>query len=112
MQVIDFASLALIAAFSAKRLLRDRPHCQRRSACSTGQALRLAGETAIVTAAFEGGSGRVRLGDSEWLARGPDIAVGERVRITGSEGSSLLVEPIVLLQDDAKSGDTDTALKT
>ena len=33
-------------------------------------------------------------GDSEWLARGPDLAVGTRVRITGSDGAVLVVEPV------------------
>jgi membrane protein implicated in regulation of membrane protease activity len=37
----------------------------------------------------------VRHGDSEWLASGPDIEAGTRVRITGSNGSILMVERIL-----------------
>ena len=44
--------------------------------------------------------GRVKLGDSEWIAHGPDVAVGERVRVKGSEGAILLVEPLALLRDE------------
>jgi membrane protein implicated in regulation of membrane protease activity len=93
MQVIDFVFLALIAAFSARRLLQDRPIVSSDPLLNRKGA-RLVGETALVVQAIEHGSGRVRLGDSEWIARGPDAAPGERVRITGNDGAVLLVEPL------------------
>ena len=40
------------------------------------------------------GSGKVKVGDSEWIARGEDTAAGTRVRIAGAAGTDLLVEPI------------------
>ncbi|MXO62789.1 NfeD family protein [Qipengyuania oceanensis] len=98
-QIINFVFLSLIAAFSAKRFLRDRPIVSSDPLLNK-RGGRMTGETAVVTQAFDGGTGRVRHGDSEWLARGPDIAVGERVRITGSDGSLLLVEPLNLLTDE------------
>ena len=90
-QVINFVFLALIIAYSAKRFLRDRP-IESSDPLMNKRGGRLVGQTAVVTLAFDGGSGRVRHGDSEWLARGPDLAVGARVRITGSDGAILLVE--------------------
>jgi membrane protein implicated in regulation of membrane protease activity len=51
----------------------------------------------MVVQAIEHGSGRVHIGDSEWNVRGPDVAAGERVRITGTDGATLLVEPLALL---------------
>ena len=97
-QIVNFVFLSLIAAYSAKRFLRDRPIVSSDPLLNK-RGGRLVGETAVVTQAFDGGTGRVRHGDSEWLARGPDIAVGERVRITGSEGTLLLVEPLTLIAD-------------
>ncbi len=91
-QVIIFVSLALIAVFSAKRFLRDSP-IESSDPLLNRRGGRLVGETAIVTQAFDGGSGRVKHGDSEWLARGPDLDIGTRVRITGSDGAVLVVEP-------------------
>ncbi|MGN6500052.1 MAG: NfeD family protein, partial [Tsuneonella sp.] len=55
--------------------------------------------TGTVTQALADGEGRVRHGDSEWLARGPDLAPGARVRITGFDGGTLVVEPLHLLAD-------------
>ena len=61
---------------------------------------RLVGQTGTVTLAIAGGEGRIRHGDSEWLARGPDLPAGERVRITGFEGGTLVVEPLILIGDE------------
>lgn len=92
LNVIEFASLSLITVFSARRFLRERP-IEGADPLMNKRGARLIGETAVVTQAIEGGSGRVHHGDSEWIARGPDVAVGTRVRIVGSEGAILLVEP-------------------
>ena len=43
---------------------------------------------------------RLHIGDAVGRGRGPDVAAGERVRIVGSEGASLLVEPLTLLSDE------------
>jgi membrane protein implicated in regulation of membrane protease activity len=95
LQVIQFVSLSLIFAFSARRFLRDKP-IESTDPLMNRRGARLVGETAVVVQAIEHGSGRVRLGDSEWIARGPNVAAGERVRVSGSEGAILLVEPLSL----------------
>ena len=100
MQVIDFVFLALIAAFSAKRFLRDRP-IESADPMMNRRLDRMVGQTGTVTVALEHGSGRVHVGDSDWMATGPDIAEGTRVRIIGSEGGTLRVEPLTLLADES-----------
>ena len=104
-QIVEFVSLSLIFAFSAKRFLRDTPIVSS-DPLMNRRGARLIGQTALVTAAIEHGSGRIRVGDGEWIACGPDAAVGERVRITGSDGASLLVEP---LAQPAPPGEAPTA---
>lgn len=54
---------------------------------------RLVGQTVIVVQAIDNGEGRVKVGDGVWPARGVDTPVGARVRITGVQGSCLLVQP-------------------
>lgn len=97
-QVIDFVFLSLIVAYSARRFLSESPIVSA-DPLMNRRGARLVGETAVVVQAIEHGSGRVHVGDSEWIAKGPDIAVGERVRITGNEGATLLVEPVALLPE-------------
>ena len=98
LQIVDFVFLSLIIAFSAKRFLGERP-IESSDPLMNRRGARLVGETAVVVQAIEHGSGRVKLGDSEWIAHGPNVAVGERVRVSGSDGTILLVEPLRLLPD-------------
>lgn len=102
-QVTNFIFLSLIVAFSAKRWLRDRP-IESIDPLMNDRQGRMIGQTAVVTQALEGGSGRVRYGDGEWSATGPDLAEGVRVRITGADGTKLMVEPVALL-DQIKPAD-------
>ena len=99
LQVVDFVFLSLIAAFSAKRFLGERP-IESSDPLMNRRGARMVGETALVVTAIEHGSGRVKVGDSEWIARGADVPAGQRVRITGTDGSSLLVEPVALIADE------------
>jgi membrane protein implicated in regulation of membrane protease activity len=54
---------------------------------------RLLGRIVTVSQAVDSNGGRVRLGDSEWSARGAPAAIGDRVRIVDIDGNCLKVEP-------------------
>jgi len=91
------AELALFALYSVIAVLVGRRFYANRTADSTDPLLndragRLVGKVVTVVAAVDDQNGRVRVGDSEWSARGGPAAVGERVRITGVEGNCLTVE--------------------
>lgn len=101
-QVVIFASISFIAVFSARRFLRETP-IESSDPLMNQRGHRLIGETALVTQAFDGGTGRIKHGDSEWLARGPDLDVGARVRIVGSDGAILQVAPV---ESSGKAGGT------
>ena len=58
MQIVDFVFLSLIAAYSARRFFRDRPD-DGADPLMNNRGGRMIGETALVTAAIESGSGRV-----------------------------------------------------
>ena len=74
------------------RRVRDRS-CReggrRKAAESTA---RLVGEMVTVVEPIDNGRGRVKVGDSVWLCRGPDAPAGARVRVVGAEASVLQVE--------------------
>ena len=91
LQVMLFAVLAIVSVFAGKRYLRDNPILAA-DPMMNDRGARLVGENVIVTHVIEGGSGRVKLGDSEWLVRGPDAEPGTRMRVTGHDGAVLLVE--------------------
>jgi membrane protein implicated in regulation of membrane protease activity len=55
------------------------------------RGLELVGATGSVFEAIHNGRGKVNLGDSVWLAEGPDLAVGASVVVTGARGTVVIV---------------------
>ncbi len=53
--------------------------------------LAMIGETGIVCMAFVNGYGKVRIGDTVWLAEGPDVTVNTPVNVLSVRGSRLVV---------------------
>jgi membrane protein implicated in regulation of membrane protease activity len=91
-QLLGFCAWSVVTVLIGKRWYRDFP-VETADPLLNNRVARLVGEIVIVVAAIEGGHGRVRVADGEWPASGPDAPVGTRVRITGAQGASLLVEP-------------------
>lgn len=91
LQIVMFAVLAIVSVFAGKRYLRDNP-IDAADPMMNDRGARLVGENVLVTHVIVGGSGRVKLGDSEWLVHGPDAEPGTRMRVTGHDGAVLLVE--------------------
>ena len=92
-QVVLFVVLSLVSVLASRRFLRRYP-IQSADPLLNQRGAQLIGRQVVVTQAIEGGSGRVRCGDSEWLAQGPDADVGARMTVTGSLGSVLIVEAV------------------
>jgi inner membrane protein len=95
-QLIGFTAWSLVAVLIGRRWYRDYP-VPTSDPLLNDRVARMIGEVVTVVEPIEDGRGRVRVGDGEWLAQGPDQPAGARVRITGGTGSTLLVEPITAL---------------
>lgn len=91
LQIVIFAVLAIVAVFSGKRYLSAHP-VEPADPKMNDRGAQAVGEMVVVTHAIDGGRGRVRLGDSEWLAKGPDAEPGSRMRVAGHDGVVLIVE--------------------
>jgi inner membrane protein len=90
-QLALFALYAVIAVMVGRRVYANQ-ESEVSDTRVNEPAARLVGRMVTVIEAVDDHSGRVRVGDSEWSARGGPAAAGERVRITGVEGNCLLVE--------------------
>jgi membrane protein implicated in regulation of membrane protease activity len=95
-QLALFALYAVIAVLVGRRFYANRHH-DSTDPLLNDRAGRLIGKVVTVVQQVDDHGGRVRVGDSEWSARGGPAAVGERVRITGVDGNCLQVEAERLL---------------
>lgn len=90
-QVLLFALLSMVFVFAGRRWLKQHP-VEAADPKMNDRGARSVGETVVVSQVIQDGQGRVRMGDSEWLAKGPDAEPGTRMKVTGSDGAILLVE--------------------
>ena len=92
-QLALFAVIALtIVKFGGRRAYASR-YDHTSDPLLNDRVGRLLGRVVTVVQAVDSHGGRVRVGDSEWSARGAPAAVGERVRIVDVDGNCLKVEP-------------------
>lgn len=91
-QLLVFVIAAAIAVLVGRRRYEEPPNVEL-DARLNDPGRRLEGKLASVVAAIDEHGGRVRLGDSEWSARGGPAQPGERVRIVSVDGNALIVEP-------------------
>lgn len=90
-QLALFALYSLIALMVGRRFYANVP-TDSSDPMLNDRAARLVGRSVSVVDAVTEHGGRVRVGDSEWSARGGPAEPGERVRITGVDGNCLTVE--------------------
>ena len=90
-QLALFALYAVLAVMVGKRFYSNRT-ADSADPLLNDRAGRLVGRVVTVVADVDEHHGRVRVGDSEWNARGGPAAAGTRVRITGVDGNCLKVE--------------------
>ena len=93
LQFALFAALAFLAARFGGRRAYSMRYDYSADPLLNDRAKRMLGKVVVVTQPVDANGGRVRVGDSEWSARGGPAAPGERVRVVDVEGNCLKVEP-------------------
>ena len=91
-QLILFTIYALVAVMIGRKVYANQA-ADSSDPLLNDRVARMVGKSVTVIEAVDEHSGRVRVADSEWSARGGPGRPGERVRITGVDGNCLLVEP-------------------
>lgn len=93
LQFALFAVLAFVSARYGGRRAYSMRYDYSADPLLNDRAQRMLGKIVVATQAIDAHSGRVRVGDSEWSARGGPADAGDRVRIVDVEGNCLKVEP-------------------
>lgn len=91
-QIGAFGMWSVVTVMIGRRWYRDYP-VETSDPLLNDRARRLVGETVIVADPIVAGHGRVRVGDGEWPAAGPDAPAGTRMRIVSVTGGVVMVEP-------------------
>lgn len=91
-EVLLFVAASAAAVAIGRRWYRQNP-VPSEDPLLNDRVARLIGQVVTVVEPIASGQGRVKVGDGEWLASGPDAPVGAQVRITGARGALLDVEP-------------------
>ena len=91
-QLALFALFALLSVRVGGRHFYQSKYDYSSDPMLNDRAARLLGKVVVVVQPVDSNDGRVRVGDSEWSARGGPAAVGDRVRIVDIEGNCLKVE--------------------
>ena len=101
-QVAVFVVAALISCLEGYRVY-GRLDARRRPEASVNEPeMAMVGERGTVCTAFVGGRGKVRLGDTVWLAEGGDLPEGTPLVVTKMHGTTVVV-------DSAARADSPTA---
>lgn len=89
-QLVAFGIWSVVTVTIGRRWYRDYP-VEGGDPMLNDRAARLIGETVTVTQPIVGGAGRVRVGDGEWPARGPDLPAGAVAQIARVDGGVIEV---------------------
>jgi membrane protein implicated in regulation of membrane protease activity len=102
LQFLIFAAASVASVYVAKRWFDVYPILSS-APLLNARVAQMIGQTVEVVEPINGGSGRVKVGDSVWSANGPDAEIGTRMKIIGAEGNSLSVEPLPALPNNDES---------
>ncbi len=88
-----FAVLAIASIIAGRAYIRRNP-IQTDDAGLNRRSDRMVGQVFEVVEPIVGGHGKVLVGDSPWLASGPDAAKGAKMRVVSVDGATLRVEQV------------------
>ncbi len=90
---IVFAVLSVIAIYIGRKVWTPGNTPSEDSTLNK-RADQYIGRTFTLDTALENGRGRLHVGDSSWLAQGPDLPAGAHVKVVAVDGSVLHVEHV------------------
>jgi membrane protein implicated in regulation of membrane protease activity len=92
-QLIGFAVLGMVALLLYRRYLKNHPETGEQPNLNQ-RGMGYIGSELVLIEPIEQGSGKAKLGDGVWKVTGPELPAGARVRVTGVNGTVLIVNPV------------------
>jgi hypothetical protein len=92
-QIAVFGALSIMALYFGRRLMATAAvGADPENAALNERGQQYVGRTVVVEEAIRNGRGKVRVGDTLWLAEGTDVPAGARVSVKAARGSVLIVD--------------------
>lgn len=93
LQFIGFAVLGMVALILYRRYINKHPDKVEQPNLNQ-RGVQYVGNELVLLEPIEQGSGKARVGDGVWKVTGPELPAGARVRVTGVNGTVLIVVPV------------------
>jgi inner membrane protein len=91
-QLVWFCGLSLACVLLANRYLRSHP-LESDQPLLNERGARLIGQSFELVDPIVNGRGSIHAGDTIWRVTGPELPAGVRIKVVGTDGSVLKVEP-------------------
>jgi inner membrane protein len=92
-QVLAFAVLTIAGSIMVAIPMRRRYATPQGDALANVGTSRFIGKLGILDTPIQAGRGSVSIGDTVWPVTGPDLPAGTRVKVVGTDGMTLQVQP-------------------
>ncbi len=89
---ILFAVIAIASIVLSRLFLKKHPGVEDNTKLNQRGAQYI-GRQFTLTEAIRNGRGKIHVDDTQWSVEGPDTDLNEVVRVTGVDGTLLIVEP-------------------
>lgn len=93
-QLIWFGGLSLVTVILVNRYLRKNP-MESDAPLLNQRTAQFIGRTFALADPIENGRGSVHAGDTIWPVEGPALPKGAQVKVVGTDGTVLKVEPVI-----------------
>ncbi len=93
-QIVAFGVLSVVFVTIGQRFMAKREMVDDDASRMNRPLARLMGREAVLIEPIENGFGRIKLDDTTWRVRGAAMPAGARVRVTGEDDDTLLVEEV------------------
>ncbi|MFC4272847.1 NfeD family protein [Sneathiella chungangensis] len=92
-QWIIFAGISVGSIVLSRLFLRKHPGVEDNITLNQ-RGVQYIGRQFTLTDAIQNGRGKIHVDDTQWAVEGPDLDAGAVVRVTGVDGTLLIVEPV------------------
>ena len=93
-QAVLFAALSIAACLAYWKFIRPLAEQRNDQPLLNRRGEKMVGERFVLIEPIVNGHGKVKVGDGQWLAEGPDLPVGSEVEVVAVDGTTLQVRRI------------------